>query len=147
MAWNTNNFQKGLFEPETGLWQVLPLWVRGMEMKWALHTSQNWSLTIRYSLVSYSGHFILGGSYSSPSDTICYVNGKGTVDLSTVIRWFKKFHSGCKNNNDQTRSGKPKTGFWDCAPSQRNPIWQVALGEYQASLTGHNLVRFVTFIT
>ena len=28
---------------------------------------------------------------------------------STVIKWFKKFHSGCKNLEDQLKSDKPNT--------------------------------------
>ena len=31
------------------------------------------------------------------------------VDHSRVTRWFKKFHSGYKNINDQTRTDKSKT--------------------------------------
>ena len=34
---------------------------------------------------------------------------EGTVDNSTVTRWFKKFCSGCKNLDDHTNSGKHKT--------------------------------------
>ena len=34
---------------------------------------------------------------------------KSTVDHSTVTRWFKKFHVGCKKLYNQARSGWPKT--------------------------------------
>ena len=40
---------------------------------------------------------------------ICCAKGEGAVDHNTVTRWFKKFHSGCKNINDQISLGKPKT--------------------------------------
>ena len=39
---------------------------------------------------------------------ICYMKGKSTVNHSTVTRWFKKFHSSCKNLDDQARSGRAK---------------------------------------
>ena len=41
------------------------------------------------------------------------------IDHRTVNRWLKKIHSGYKNLNNQEESGKPKTGFWDCAPTNR----------------------------
>ena len=34
---------------------------------------------------------------------ICCAKEKGPVNYSSVIRWFKKFHLGCKNLNDQAR--------------------------------------------
>ena len=37
------------------------------------------------------------------------MKGKGTIDYSTVTKWFKKFCLGCKNLDDQAKSGKPKT--------------------------------------
>ena len=36
----------------------------------------------------------------------CCTKDEGAVDYST--RWFKKFYSGGKNLDDQTRSGRPK---------------------------------------
>ena len=44
-----------------------------------------------------------------PIKTICWVKGKGTVDHSTVTRWFKKFCSDYKNLNNQERSGRLKS--------------------------------------
>ena len=35
--------------------------------------------------------------------------GKSAVNHSTETRWFKKFCSGCKNLDDEARSGRPKT--------------------------------------
>ena len=39
---------------------------------------------------------------------IC-AKGDGIVDHSIVTRWFKKFCSGCKNHDNKSRLGKPKT--------------------------------------
>ena len=40
---------------------------------------------------------------------VCWAKGEGAVAPSTVNRWFKKFHSGCKNLDDQARSDRPKS--------------------------------------
>ena len=40
---------------------------------------------------------------------ICCAKGEDAVDQWTVNWWFKKFWLGCKNLNNQTRSGKPKS--------------------------------------
>ena len=68
--------------------------------------------------------------------------GKGAVDKNTIIRWFKKFCSDCKNLDDQVWSGRPKTGFWGWAPSHRG-----IPREYQASLESHSPVWFLSFTT
>ena len=34
---------------------------------------------------------------------IYYAKGEGNVDHITVTKWFKKFHSSCKNFNDQAK--------------------------------------------
>ena len=41
-------------------------------------------------------------------NTYC-VKGEGIVELSTLTRWFKKFHSCWKNLKHQAKSGKPKS--------------------------------------
>ena len=51
--------------------------------------------------------FKMGHIATETTKNFCCVKGKG--DQSTVIRWFKKFCSGCKNLNNQTRSGWLKT--------------------------------------
>ena len=38
---------------------------------------------------------------------IYWAKSEGTVDHSTVTSWSKKFCSGCKNLDDQARSGRP----------------------------------------
>ena len=39
---------------------------------------------------------------------IC-MKAESTVDISSVNEWFKKFHLGYKNLDDQEKSGKTKT--------------------------------------
>ena len=50
-------------------------------------------------------------SYKAAEATqnICFVKSGGTFDYNKVTRWLKKFSLGCKNLNDQARSGRPKT--------------------------------------
>ena len=38
-----------------------------------------------------------------------FVARKVKVPHSTTTKWFKSFHSGCKNFDDQVRSGRTKT--------------------------------------
>ena len=71
----------------------------------------------------------------------------GPFDHSSITRCFKKFCSGCKNLDYQTRSDKSKTVDSKVMPHNiETDLWQVALGEYQVSLTSHNPVWFITFI-
>ena len=49
--------------------------------------------------------FDLGCNSAEVTKRICDAKGEGAIDLSTVTRWFKKFHSDCKNFDNQTRSG------------------------------------------
>ena len=51
--------------------------------------------------------FKLGHDRSNQN--ICCAKGDGTVDFSTIIRWFKKFYLGCKNLDNQASSSKPIT--------------------------------------
>ena len=37
------------------------------------------------------------------------VNGEGAIDHDTVTRVFKKFYSGCKDLDDQAKSGMPNS--------------------------------------
>ena len=41
---------------------------------------------------------------------ICYAKVEGAADYNSVTRWIKKFCSGCKKLNNQTRLGRPKIG-------------------------------------
>ena len=63
-----------------------------------------------------------------------YVKGENTVGDSTVTRWFKKLHIGCKNPVD-----------FKVVLQAIEEIWWVAFWEYQASLASYSLVWFVTF--
>ena len=53
--------------------------------------------------------FKLGHNAVEETKNICCTKGKGTIDQSTVTEWLMKFHSGCKNLDDQSRSNKPKS--------------------------------------
>ena len=53
--------------------------------------------------------FELGQNATEVTKNICCAKVESTIDHRSVIRWFKKFRSGCKNLNDQTRSGRAKT--------------------------------------
>ena len=53
--------------------------------------------------------FELGHKAAEATKNIRCAKGEDAVDHSTVTRWFKKFRSGCKNLDDQARSGRPKT--------------------------------------
>ena len=63
--------------------------------------------------------FALCHNTAETTKSICCVEGESTVDHSIVSRWLKKFQSGCKKFDDQTRSGWSKTEFWGCAPSHK----------------------------
>ena len=52
--------------------------------------------------------FKLGHNTEEVTKNICCVKGEGVVDHSTVTRWFKKFHSGYKNLNNQANLDPPK---------------------------------------
>ena len=43
--------------------------------------------------------FELGQNTKDANKNICCVKNEDPVDHNTVTRWFKKFHSYCKNNN------------------------------------------------
>ena len=51
----------------------------------------------------------LGHIATETTKNICWAQGEGTVDHSTVTRGFKKFRLGCKNFDDQGKSGWPKS--------------------------------------
>ena len=53
--------------------------------------------------------FELGPNDIEATQNNCCVKSKGAIKLSIVTRWLKKFHSGCKNLDDQAKSGRSKT--------------------------------------
>ena len=50
-----------------------------------------------------------GYNTTEATKNICYAKGESSVDYSAVSRWLKKFHLGCKNLDEQAKSGRPKT--------------------------------------
>ena len=50
--------------------------------------------------------FEMGHNAMKVTKIIYCAKGEGTVDCSMVTRWFKKFHPGNKNLDDQERSGR-----------------------------------------
>ena len=46
--------------------------------------------------------FELGDKDVEVTKYICCMKGEGAVDHSKVTKWLKKFHSGCKNLDDQS---------------------------------------------
>ena len=53
--------------------------------------------------------FELGQNAAEATKNICHAKGEGKVDHNTLMRWFKKFRSGCKNLNNQVLSAWLKT--------------------------------------
>ena len=47
----------------------------------------------------------LGHNIMNVTKNICCAKDEDAVDKSTVTRWSKKFCSGCKNLDNQARSG------------------------------------------
>ena len=53
--------------------------------------------------------FGLGHNADKATKNVCSAKGEGAVYHSKINRWSKKFCSGCKTSDDQTKSGRPKT--------------------------------------
>ena len=66
---------------------------------------------------------------------------------STVTRWLKKFHLGCKNLNDQANSGKTKNMDSKSMLQAIEADLVSSTREYQAYLGSHSSVWFVTIMT
>ena len=88
--------------------------VVGVLTQYALHHSvcelkvapMNVQYRLIWKLIHYQ--FELGHNTTQPTKNIYCMKGEGAVDHSTVTRWFKKFCSSCKND-DQEKAGRPKT--------------------------------------
>ena len=50
--------------------------------------------------------FKLSHNTAEVTKNICYAKDEGAVDHSTVTKWFKKFHSGCKSLINQASSSR-----------------------------------------
>ena len=68
---------------------------------------RNMQCCLNWELMLYK--FELSYNTMEATKNICYAKDEGTVDHSTVTRWFKKFCSGCNKLNDWVKSGMPKT--------------------------------------
>ena len=79
-------------------------------------------------------------------ETTKNVKAEDTVDHSMVTRWFKKFHSGCKNLDNQTSSDRPKIVVFVAVLQiiNANPAKS---RKYQASSASYSPGRFITFTT
>ena len=53
--------------------------------------------------------FKLGRHAVEAIKNCCWMKIEGIVDPSTLIRWLKKFHSGCINLDNQEKSDSSKT--------------------------------------
>ena len=53
--------------------------------------------------------FKLSHNTIAATKNICCDKREGTVDHSTVTRWFKKYCLGCKNLDNQARLVRPQT--------------------------------------
>ena len=51
----------------------------------------------------------LGHNTMEANKNNCCAKSEGIVDHSPETRWFKKFHSGYQNLDNQTSSERPKT--------------------------------------
>ena len=70
--------------------------------------------------------------------------GEGIVDHSTVIRYFKKFHSSSKNFVNQAKSNRPKTMDSVTKPETN---WMSNTWKYKASSASLSSVLFLTLST
>ena len=73
--------------------------------------------------------FELGYNAAEATKNICCAKGEGTVDHSTVNGWFKKFQPGCKNPDDQGRSGRPKTVDFEASKPERQVALKLSISQ------------------
>ena len=72
-------------------------------------------------------------------ENICCTKDEGTIDHSTVTKWFKEFCSVCMNLDDQARSAKPKTVDFEAIETNlESSTWRVSgdLGISQSNVVG-----------
>ena len=99
-------------------------------------THMNMQYSLIQELMLYK--FEVGHNVVEAAKNICWAKSEGTVDHSTITKWFKKFHrSGCKNLDDQVRSGKSKIIYsesllWIIEAYLANSTWRVS-GELDIS--------------
>ena len=88
--------------------------------------------------------FNLGYSATKATKNISCIKAEGTVDHGTVTKWFKKFHLGCKNLDNQARSDKSKTVNSEAVPRAMkvNPVSRT---HRVSNLAYDSSVWFITF--
>ena len=91
-------------------------------------TQMNVQCNLTWKFISYK--FELGHNTAEAAES--------TVDHNSVTRWFKKFGLGCKNLNDQTRSGRPKS------IDSKVMIHGGKYGKYYSESSRHLTVTFTT---
>ena len=77
-----------------------------------------------------------------PKNISC-MKGEGVVDHSRITRWFKKFRSGCKNLDDQARSGRSKTVDSEAVLQtiEANPVSNTRRGSDELGILQHSGIR------
>ena len=68
------------------------------------------------------------------------ISVKGEVDHNMATRWLKKFFLGCKNLNDQARSGRPETVL---QPVETNPAPELIISHSSMAHFFHNLSKSI----
>ena len=93
--------------------------------------------------------FKLGHNTEKATKNICCTKDEGTADQSTVSRWFKKFHSGCKNINDQAKSGRLRS--MDSGAMfltiEANPVSSIRAVSGKLSISQSSAVHHITTTT
>ena len=112
-----------------------------MLMSWQKGTQINIQCSLIWELTFYG--FKLVYKATEEPKNISWAKGEDKVKHSTEPRWFKKFCTCCKDLDNQARSGRFKI-LNAKAILQEIQVNPVAPREYQASLTSHTTVLFVT---
>ena len=93
-------------------------------------------------LISYE--FQLGRSAAEATRNICSAEGEGTVDQSTVRRWYRKLRVDQENIDDMPRSGRPSLvnndnlqQLVEADPTQSSRILANQMGTSQSSVIRH----------
>ena len=77
--------------------------------------------------------FQQGHKAAEETKNICCVKGKYELDHCTVIKLSKTFHSGCKNVDDQAKSGRPKTVDFEATVANLASSSRRVSGEFSIS--------------
>ena len=91
--------------------------------------------------------FKLGCNTTKATENTFWAKGEGAVDYNTVTRWFKKFYLGCKNLDDQTRSGMSITVYSEVILQAIKASLTSSTLRILTNLAFHSTMWFVTFTT